>query len=116
MFGTYSSWVPLLLICVMAAEVTACTPRTATRCHLPTDAQLAKIEVGESNRQSVVDALGTPSTVGTFDDQVWYYISRKTEKLAFFSEEVVDQQVIAIHFNDQGIVEHLEHYTKEDGR
>src|SRR3546814_15557666 len=96
------------LAIVLAAGLVACAPRVANRGNLPTDAQLAQVKAGESTRQSVAEALGTPSTVGTFDDPVWSYISRKTEKLAFFSEAVVDKQVIAVNYDNRGVVDYIE--------
>ena len=80
------------------------------------ESQLEKIKVGESSRQDIVKILGNPSTRGTFDSQVWYYISRQTEQWAFMPAKVVDQRVIAIYFNPRGQVQHLEHYRTEDGR
>jgi outer membrane protein assembly factor BamE (lipoprotein component of BamABCDE complex) len=94
----------------------ACSPRVAVRGNLPRDEQLAKITVGEQNRNEVAEILGTPSTLGTFDDKVWYYISRKTEKFAFLEETIVDQQVIAIYFDDKNVVQAIYRYDKDDLR
>lgn len=94
----------------------ACSPRVAVRGNLPREEQLSKIVVGKQNRHEVADILGTPSTLGTFDDNVWYYISRKTENYAFFDEKVADQQVIAIYFDDKDIVQKIYRYDKDDRR
>lgn len=99
-----------------ALLVTACAPRVAIRGNLPRDEQLAKIQVGTQSRDEVADILGTPSTLGTFDDKVWYYISRKTEKFAFFEETVVDQKVIAIYFSESDTVEAIHLYDEDDLR
>jgi outer membrane protein assembly factor BamE (lipoprotein component of BamABCDE complex) len=100
----------------MTLLVSACSPRVAVRGNLPRDEQLAKITLGKHNRDEVAGFLGTPSTLGTFDDKVWYYISRKTEKFAFLDEEVVDQQVIAIYFGDSDVVQAVHRYNKDDLR
>jgi outer membrane protein assembly factor BamE (lipoprotein component of BamABCDE complex) len=99
-----------------ALLVTACAPRVAIRGNLPRDEQLARIQVGTQSRDEVAEILGTPSTLGTFDDKVWYYISRKTEKFAFFDEKVVDQKVIAIYFNESNTVEAIQLYDEDDLR
>lgn len=99
-----------------ALLVTACAPRVAIRGNLPRDEQLAKIQIGTQSRDEVAEILGTPSTLGTFDDKVWYYISRKTEKFAFFEEKVVDQKVIAIYFNQSNTVEAIQLYDEDDLR
>ena len=108
--------IKLVLAIVLAGCLSACASNTATRGNLPTESKLAKIKVGESSRQDIVKILGNPSTRGTFDSQVWYYISRRTEQWAFMPTKVVDQNVIAIYFNARGTVEHLERYRTEDGR
>ena len=45
--------------------------------------------------------IGSPSTIGTFSDKRWYYISRKTEKVAFFNPNTIDQQVVEVQFDEQ---------------
>jgi len=100
----------------IALLVGACSPRVAVRGNLPREEQLSKIKVGEQNRDEVAEILGTPSTLGTFDDKVWYYISRKTEKFAFFDEKVVDQSVIAVYFSERNHVEAVYRYNKDDIR
>ena len=75
-----------------------------------------KIKIGKQNRNDVSEVLGTPSTLGTFDDKVWYYISRKTEKFAFFREQIIDHQVIAIYFDDRNFVAAIHRYNKDDLR
>ena len=99
-----------------ALLLAACSPRVAVRGNLPREEQMSKIVVGKQNRHQVAEILGTPSTLGTFDDNVWYYISRKTEKYAFLEEKIVDQQVIAIYFDDKDIVQAIYHYDKDDLR
>jgi outer membrane protein assembly factor BamE (lipoprotein component of BamABCDE complex) len=52
--------------------------------------------------------LGAPSTLGTFEDSVWYYIGQNTTQFAFFREKIIEQKVVVIVFSDQGVVEQLE--------
>ncbi len=106
----------IALALVLSLAMSACAPRVAVRGNLPRDEQLSKIAIGEQKRDEVAEILGTPSTLGTFDDKVWYYISRKTEKFAFLEEKVVDQQVIAIYFGSGDVVEAIHRYNKEDLR
>jgi outer membrane protein assembly factor BamE (lipoprotein component of BamABCDE complex) len=101
---------------IASLALSACAPRVAIRGNLPREEALAKVEIGSHNRKQVARILGTASTRGTFDDNVWYYISRKTEKTAFFEAEIVDQQVIAVYFNDKNVVEAIHRYNKDDKR
>ena len=52
------------------------------------------------SKDDVVQLIGSPSTIGTFTDKRWYYISRKTEKVAFFNPTTVDQQVVEVVFDE----------------
>jgi outer membrane protein assembly factor BamE (lipoprotein component of BamABCDE complex) len=101
---------------IASLALSACAPRVTVRGNLPRDTELSKVEIGSHNRKQVARILGTPSTRGTFDGNVWYYISRKTEKTAFFEAEIVDQQVIAVYFNDKNVVQAIHRYNKDDKR
>lgn len=94
----------------------ACEPRTALRGNLPRESQMEQIRVGQDSKSRVRDILGTPSTVGTFDQDVWYYMSQKTEQWAFFEPEIVDHQVLALYFDANGRLENMVTYTEEDLR
>jgi len=101
---------------VLAVGAGGCTARKEVRGNYLTDAQLSTIQVGTTNRQTVMRVLGPPSTEGTFDKQVWYYIGRQTEEWAFLEPEVLEQRVVAIYFNERGVVEHMERYGQNDAR
>lgn len=101
---------------VLMTALAACSGQQEVRGNFLTEAQLAGVVVGETSRQDVIRRLGPPSTEGTFDSQVWYYIGRRTSRVAFFKPEVTAQQVIAIYFNDAGRVEMVQKYDKDDSR
>ena len=101
---------------VLAVGTGGCTARKEVRGNYLTDAQLSTIQVGTTNRQTVMRVLGPPSTEGTFDKQVWYYIRRHEEEWAFFNPEIIDQKVVALYFDERGVVEHVERYSDADAR
>jgi outer membrane protein assembly factor BamE (lipoprotein component of BamABCDE complex) len=102
------------LAVVMTA--TACTPRIDQRGNRPDEEQVVLINPGVDDKNRVAELIGTPSTISTFDDRTWYYISKRTETMAFFDPELVDQEVLAISFDEGGIVENMRVYGPEDGR
>lgn len=106
-----------VLACViLGLTVAACTPKTALRGNEPREADLAKLQVGLHKKADVQQILGSPSVLGTFDSNVWYYMSRKTEQWAFFEPDVIEQQVLAVYFDDQDVLQHTQTYDKEDAR
>ena len=57
------------------------------------------------------------STVATLNGEVFYYISQRSErKVAFLHQEVVDQRVIAIYFDQDRRVRRIANYGLQDGR
>src|SRR5215510_679015 len=77
-----------------------CATVVAQRGNVPDPEKLEQIKPGDS-KDSVAQTIGSPSTIGTFSDKRWYYISRKTEKIAFFNPSTVDQQVVEVVFDDK---------------
>ena len=63
------------------------------------------IAPGKQTREQVREALGTPSTRATFEkDEVWYYIGKRTETVAFLAPDVVEHQVLEVRFGEDGRV------------
>lgn len=100
----------------LAAAISACAPRIDQRGNKPDEDQVVQINPGVDDKQRVAELIGTPSTISTFDDRTWYYISKRTETLAFFDPDVMDQEVLAINFSEEGIVDSMRIYGQEDGR
>lgn len=77
---------------------------------------LALVPVG-SSREQVLLSLGTPSTTATFDGEVFYYVSQERRRpVAFMKPHLVDQQILAIYFDKDGVVSKRSNYTMQDGR
>ncbi|CAN7255557.1 MULTISPECIES: outer membrane protein assembly factor BamE [Neorhizobium] len=77
---------------------------------------LELIPVG-SSREQVLLTMGTPSTTATFDTEVFYYISQKrTRAAAFMKPKIVDQTVLAIYFDKDGVVARRANYAMQDGK
>lgn len=70
-----------------------------------------------SSREQVLLSLGTPSTTATFDTEVFYYISQKRiRSAAFMKPKLVEQSVLAIYFDKDGVVTQRANYTLKDGK
>ncbi len=94
-----------LMIALLALPVLpGCTPTVETHGHSLDDAQIAKIKPGSSSRQEVLQLMGSPSSLSTFDDKAWYYVSQRTEKTSFYQQDVVDQEVVSVTFDEAGRV------------
>ncbi|MFC5443361.1 outer membrane protein assembly factor BamE [Rhizobium halophytocola] len=77
---------------------------------------LALVPVGSSREQALL-TLGTPSTTATFDGEVFYYISQTRKRtFAFQKQQLVDQHILAIYFDKDGVVSNRADYTLKDGK
>lgn len=106
---------PLSCLVVAAALLGACAPIVRSKGHVLDEDAIGSIEVGAATQDDVYVALGSPSSVNAFGDTTWYYVSARTERTAFFQDELKDQQVVAIVFDDAGTVAAIDRYGLEDG-
>lgn len=98
---------PFCALALTTLVLAACTPTIANRGTLIEDDKLAEIKVGESSREDVINLIGTPTQIATFDENTWYYFGRTTKQVAFLDPEVVKQEAVEIHFNEDGHVSDL---------
>ncbi|MBV8121960.1 MAG: outer membrane protein assembly factor BamE [Alphaproteobacteria bacterium] len=94
----------------------ACSTTVEQRGNLPRSDLVAQIHPGKTTKDQVIKILGSPSSVSVFSDKDWYYISARTQQYAFFTPDVLDQQVYIVDFNDDGVVRGVEHKTLRDGK
>lgn len=76
--------------------------------------QLDKIKVGATTKDQVSELLGTPSSVSTFGNNTWFYMSETTQRRAFFSPSVLKSNTTRIEFDAQGKVKSLDSLTEKD--
>jgi len=93
-----------LAVGLSAASVGACNPTVSPRGNLLPPSALEQIKPGSTDKATVTRILGSPSSVATFDDKTWYYISQRTEEVAFFKPDVVDQEVVVVTFDNENVV------------
>lgn len=92
----------------LGLSLAACEPTVNLHGARYAETNVARIEPGVSTRDDVVKLLGTPSTLATFDDRTWYYVSQRTEQLTFYQSELTAQEVLAVHFAPDGTVDKVE--------
>jgi outer membrane protein assembly factor BamE (lipoprotein component of BamABCDE complex) len=86
----------------------ACAPAIVTHGHQIEERRVAAIRPGVTSRDEVARLLGTPSSIATFDDQNWYYISQRHERANFFQQDMIGQDVVKVTFDDRGLVESVD--------
>jgi outer membrane protein assembly factor BamE (lipoprotein component of BamABCDE complex) len=106
-------------LAVMCASLGGCLLATGEqfqRGYILPQGALEQIPIGASQDQVLI-VMGTPSTVATLDGEVFYYISQRAVRpLAFMSDRITDQRVIAIYFDKNRQVRRLADYGLKDGK
>ena len=70
-----------------------------------------------SSRDQVLLALGSPSTTGQFENEVFYYISQtRTKTFTYQKPKITEQQVLSIYFDKSNTVNKVARYGLQDGR
>jgi outer membrane protein assembly factor BamE (lipoprotein component of BamABCDE complex) len=108
--------VRLALLGLGLTSLAACNMPVNQRGNLPKADAMAQIKPGVTDKATVQRLLGTPSTTPAFDSNTWYYISRETKDIAFLKPEILDQQVVAVHFDDSGVVSGIDHKGLQDAQ
>jgi len=73
------------------------------------------IKVGEDTRASVLAQLGSASTESVFDENTWFYITTRRERIAFLTPRTKQRSITAIRFGEDNVVDELLTYDEEDG-
>ncbi len=101
------------LVFLAFASLAACEPNVAERGNLVDPERLAAIKLG-SSKDDVVKAIGSPTSIGAFDTNYWYYMGERTEQESFFDPVVTDRRIVEIEFNDDDKVSSLKEYGKDN--
>lgn len=107
----------ILAACVALPLLAGCVEqRVYNNGPVITQDQLDLIPVGSSQDQ-VLLALGTPSSRGQFNTDVFYYISQKRARTYEFEKlKLIDQKVLSVYFDEEKTVSRIANYGLQDGR
>ncbi len=107
---------PALAVVLLTLTAGACTPLVETRGYDLDAEALESMTLHESTYDDVLRTFGSPSSIATFRNDIWYYVAERTETTAFFAPDVVYRRVIAFDFDDNGVLENIATLTEEDGK
>lgn len=84
-----------------------CTPRIDQHGKVLEAASIQQLQVGKQNKDEVLKLLGSPTSTDIFDQNVWFYDSKRTETTSFFLPETLMQRTLLVRFDQQGIIDVL---------
>ena len=117
MGGTRAGLRLSLFACLVFAAASCGETRNERRHgYVPVDGDLNKIVVGVDTRAAVAEQVGLPSASGVLADRGWYYVESTFTAYGLREPHEIDREVVAISFDDDGVVENIERFGLEDGR
>ncbi len=108
--------VRLLTAFAVALALTACSATYKDHGYIPPQDVLDGIMVGVDTRDTVRASVGAPGTSGLLTSSAWYYTQSRFRQSGMKEPEEIDREVVAISFDEQGLVENIERFGLERGR
>jgi outer membrane protein assembly factor BamE (lipoprotein component of BamABCDE complex) len=89
-----------LAVAVLAGSaLSACAPTIGRQGFQVQDVAPRDLKVGVDTKASVMEKLGSPSAVGVFDPNTWYYVSQSTERYTYHQAKVTSRDVTVMAFD-----------------
>ena len=83
--------------------------------NMPTEERIAKIKTG-STKDDVLQILGAPSAVISFDENTWIYMSSDIKRVAFKKPEEINRDILRLRFNNEDKVVEVARLNKDNGK
>lgn len=102
-----------IALCVL---LTSCTTLENPSGHEIRIEKIKQLKEGTTNKGDVLNLLGSPSSTSTFGPEVWYYIYNREKERLLMKPRTLEQQVVEITFDSEGMVKKLRAYNLGDSR
>ncbi|MDA1100372.1 MAG: outer membrane protein assembly factor BamE [Proteobacteria bacterium] len=98
------------------AVLLGCSPMLSSHGYIPDNELVAKLRPGVHDRDSVTSLFGSPTSIANFNGETWLYMKQESKQVAFFDEQTLVQDVLAVHFNKSGVVSDIQRFALADGK
>ncbi|MGB0661799.1 MAG: outer membrane protein assembly factor BamE [Mangrovicoccus sp.] len=105
----------LVIIAAFGLALAGCTQLHDNFGYAPTPIELAELEIGTATKETVAEAVGVPPFDDFRREDVWYYVSHRTETYLWNAPEITNREVVAIRFSEAGTVSNIERFGLEQG-
>ncbi|KUF11775.1 outer membrane protein assembly factor BamE [Pseudoponticoccus marisrubri] len=103
------------IVLLSLAGLAACTAQYRNHGYVPPEEDLQQIVPGVDTKGSVEELVGVPTSSGVLDESGFYYISSEMRHFAWQRPQVVNREILAITFDEAGVVNNIVTYGLEDG-
>lgn len=107
----------LAMASAIVLGLAACTPVTSFQGFQAIEEKPQDVKVKVDTKSVVLARLGSPTTVSTFDPNLWFYMAQTKDTVAFYHPSVRERSVVAIAFDkDSELVTSVNSYALKDGK
>jgi outer membrane protein assembly factor BamE (lipoprotein component of BamABCDE complex) len=101
-------------VLLVVASCSLFLPPTEVRGNKVDADELKQLVPGTTTQADATSLLGSPTAKGSFDPNEWFYISELTRPIIGGTQTVVQQAVVMLTFNSQGVLQHVETLNQHD--
>ena len=106
------------LIILIFTFISSCSLNKVIKHHgvLSLDKKQKQLKIDKTNKNDLVKLLGPPSTIGTFDEDIWIYIERTTSStrvLSLGKKKLLTNNVLIVKINNKGLLDSKLFLNKE---
>lgn len=105
--------IQFILLTALISLTTACVETERQSGYVQRGADVASLKPGQSTKDDVKSALGSPSTTSNFGEETWYYIGQTMLATPLFAPKIQSQQAMVLTFNKEGILQDM---RQDDGK
>lgn len=113
--GLKSLLKPLLAL-VFVTALASCSAQFRNHGYTPTETELSEVLVGVDTKETVAQSIGRPTSSGLLEGSGWYYVESRWRHFAWKAPQEIEREVLAVSFDEDGVVENIERFGLEDGR
>jgi outer membrane protein assembly factor BamE (lipoprotein component of BamABCDE complex) len=110
------SWATAGILLGAGLSVSACSATYRNHGYVPSDEDLAEVVVGIDTRDSVAETVGVPSSSGVLNESGYYYVATRIRHYGATAPKPVSRELVAISFDQGGVVSNVEKFGLEDGK
>lgn len=107
---------PVFYVFGTVALLSGCSNVHHTHGQIIPQENMAMLEVGKTDKQDVRRYLGSPSSVSSFADDEWLYITSKTVDKPLKPGGLIERDIIIINFDENGKLAQISQKDASEGR
>ncbi len=81
------------------------------------ETKFEKIVINQTNKNDIIDLIGSPSTKSDFNKNKWFYIERKKTNQSLFKlgkKKIEKNNILMVEFNNRGILTNKKIFDMDD--